>query len=149
LCLLLLNGALFVGTVEKKEMRKRVCPLIKMGISPSDTGLGSDIDRKVIDACLKCKFKFCLFNNGRKPGPIKSDKATKKVYQCLSCKDIMTLYFEDGRLETVKEVAPRQYRGSRRLQTRPAGKYVQKGGGILHKHIDGLHLCQEIKRRVK
>jgi len=131
-------------------MKKKVCPLVKMGISPSDSGLGSDIDRRVIDACLKCKFEFCLFNNGRKPLLIKSDKSTKKVYQCLSCKDIMTLYFEDGKLETVKEVVPREYRGSRKLVTRPVGgKYVQEGGVIYHRHIDGLHLCQEIKRRGK
>ena len=58
----------------------------------------------------------------------------------------MTLYFEGDKLEEVKEVVPRKYRGSRKLKTKLAGKYTQKGGEIYHKHEDGLHLCREIEK---
>jgi len=127
---------------------KKTCPLIEMGVSPANDGWGfGDLaNKEVIDTCLNCPLPECVWDNGLKITKVKSDKATAQVYQCLSCKTVETLYFEDGELETVKEVVPREYRGSRKLKTRPAGKYVQGGGEILHRHENGLHLCQEIKR---
>jgi len=125
-----------VVKVEKKEMKKP-CPLIENGIKPSCW------------YCLHYHQQECIHPEYIHR-EVKSDKATQKVYKCLSCKDVMTLYFEDEKLEEVKEVVPREYRGSRKLITKPAGKYTQEGGEIYHRHPDGsLNLCEPIKRRVK
>jgi len=127
-------------------MSKKLCPLIKMGISPSNTGLGGDSpDRRVIDACLKCKLEVCLYNNGRKPIALKSDKSIQKYYQCSSCFEKTTLYFEGDKLELVKEVVPREYRGSRKLEYRLVGAYTQRDGLIFHRHKNGKEfLCRAI-----
>ena len=130
-------------------MIKKVCPLTELGVSQSNTGWANgNPSKEIIDTCLyHCPYPFCIYDKECQPIKLRSDKVTEKVYKCLSCKDVMTLYFEDEKLEEVKEVVPREYRGSRKLITKPAGKYTQEGGEIFHRHLDGLKLCREIKRR--
>lgn len=112
------------------------CPLIENGEKKPPCYLCSYYHRR-------CTYPYTM----RK---VKSDKTSEKYYQCLSCFEKITLYFDDEKLEEVKEVAPREYRGSRKLTFKLAGKYVQEGGKIYHRHFDNsLHLCQEIKRRTR
>ena len=113
---------------------KKPCPLIENGEKKPPCYLCSYYHRR-------CTYPYTM----RK---VKSDKTSEKVYKCLSCKDVMTLYFEDEKLEEVKEVIPREYRGSRKLITKPAGKYTQRDGKIYHRHPNNsLNLCEPIRRR--